>query len=74
VAVPTPIPVTEPVADTVATLTGRHDHAPPEAELESEILLPMHTVEGPVIVPGTGSGLIVIVLVAFTVPQTLVTE
>ena len=46
---------------------------PPVAVSESVMLVPVHTLDAPEIVPASGSGLTVIVLIAVAVPQPFVT-
>lgn len=72
VSIPLVIPVTTPpVTDALVLLLL---HTPPVTAFESVIVDPMHTPEGPVIVPAFGNGLTVIPFVAETVPHELVTE
>jgi hypothetical protein len=67
------IPVTTPEVFTVALVILDDDHTPPVL-LDRLIVLPVHTVLGPVIGAGVaGIGLTVISNVAATTPQTFVT-
>jgi hypothetical protein len=55
VVVPTPIPVTTPVAaPTVAMVRFDDDHVPPVATSFSVVVEPRHTVAVPVIAGGAG--------------------
>lgn len=74
-AVPAETPRTLPVEGFTDAIVGALlPQAPPLTELESEILAPTHTEEGPVITPTVGRGFTVMVLNAWAVPQPLVTE
>jgi hypothetical protein len=63
VAVPSPTPVTEPAAPTVATVSLLLDQVPPVVAFVSELELPTHTDELPDIVPKTGIVLTVTIAV-----------
>ena len=58
-AVPEEIPVTTPVAVTVATPVAPELQIPPVAMSLSGIVEPVHTVDAPAIVPAFGAGLTV---------------
>lgn len=67
------MPITLPVGETVATLTGAADHVPGIPEVVSSMVSPTQSVPGPLIIPGTGKGLIVTTFVAVIGPHTLLT-
>lgn len=62
-----------PLADIVATLVLLLLHAPPGTVSANVTVAPLHTPVGPDIVPASGSGFIVTVIVATAVPHVLVT-
>ena len=70
--VPADTPVTTPVEATVATPVELELHVPPPAASVRLVVVPTHSVGVPVIVPATGSGFTVMVLVAVKVPQLFV--
>jgi hypothetical protein len=72
VAVPALTPVTTPADDTVA-LAVPLLHDPPVTVLLSVIVAASQTFVEPEIVPAFGSGLMVMTVVAYAVPQPLVT-
>ena len=67
------MPVTVPVALTVATPAVLLLHTPPAAASANVVAVPVHTVVVPVIVPAVGVADTVTVVVAVAVPQLLVT-
>ncbi len=73
VDVPEVIPVTTPVALTVATPVDTELHTPPAAASVKLVLVAGQSVRPPVIVPAFGAGFTVTTAVAATVPQLLVT-
>ena len=70
--VPADIPVTTPPA--TLAVTSLLVQLPPGAGSVNTIDEPTQTVDGPVMTPALGNGLMVITIVAVAVPQTLVTE
>lgn len=72
VAVPGVIPVTVPPVTEAFVLLLLH--TPPGAISVNVIEDPSHTLPGPLMVPASGNGLTVIILVATAVPHELVTE
>jgi hypothetical protein len=72
VVVPADTPVTIPEDVTVATAGTVLLQIPPVAVVVREMVLPTHTEPGPVIAPATGTGSIVTILVAYTVPHIFV--
>jgi len=73
VAVPAVIPLTTPDAFMVAMAVAALVHMPPGVASASEVVAAGHTVAVPVIVPATGRGLTVAIIVAAAVPHVLVT-
>jgi hypothetical protein len=69
-SVPALIPVTRPVPLTVA-LPLPALHVPPAVRSVSVIEVPVHRLSGPVIMPASGNGLIVIAALVLTLPQLL---
>jgi hypothetical protein len=69
VAVPGAMPVTMPVADTLATEVAVLLQLPPVVVSVRVTGLPVQTAEVPVIMPAYGRGLIVIVCIAVSAPQ-----
>jgi hypothetical protein len=72
-ATPGEMPITVPVADTLAN-GAPPDHEPPETVGTIVAELPTQIVSGPVSTAGTGRGLTVTITETDEVPQTLVTE
>ena len=72
VLAPAVTPVTTPEPETVA-LVLLLLHTPPAAPSDRLMDKPTHTLDGPVIVPASGNGFIVIIFVAVAVPHELVT-
>ena len=72
VSVPAATPETIPTNTVAVALLLLHK--PPVAASVKVVVEPAHTVDVPVIVPASGCGLTVIIFVAVTVPQVLVTE
>ena len=72
-AVPWAIPVTTPVASTVAVAEASPLHTPPIVPSTSVVIDPAQAFAIPVMVPALGSGLIVTTVVAFAIPQPLIT-
>lgn len=70
---PAESPPTTPVESTVAWVLVAL-HVPPVPVVVSVMPEPTHTLPGPVMVPASGSGFTVILVVAATVPQPVVTE
>ena len=73
VAVPTATPVTSPDGLTKADTLPLH-HMPPGEASVNGVDEPTQTEEAPLMVPATGSGLTVAMVVATAVPHMLVTE
>ena len=73
VVVPGIIPVTRPDVFTVATLVAVLLHVPPVTTSVKFIVAEGQTVDRPVIAPAFGAGSTVMIAVAATVPQLLVT-
>jgi len=71
IAVPEAMPVTVPVVLTVALAGALLLHTPPLTELERRVVLPVHTVEAPLMVPASTGAATVTVVVAVAVPQVL---
>ena len=74
VVVPLEIPVTTPADDTVPIEGTELYQIPPERLLLKVMLLPTHTLVGPVIVPAVADNITLTTLKATVVPQALVTE
>jgi len=75
VAVPLPVPVTTPVGDTVATVTGVALHVPPVTDSDNVVVAVAQTENVPVIATGgvlTATLAVVAVAVREVVPQALV--
>jgi hypothetical protein len=72
--VPFATPVTTPDVLIVATDVVTLLHTPPVTRSVSVVVEPGHVVVVPEIVPASGSGSTVIIIVSYTVPQVLVTE
>jgi hypothetical protein len=68
VAIPPPVPVTIPVLLTVAIAVLLLLHVPPLVAFDNVIVLPRHTVDGPVMMPALAAGLTVSVAVAWQLP------
>ena len=68
VAAPTPTPDTRPPELTVATLMSLLLHTPPVAAVVNEAGVPIHRLEGPVMVPALGERLTVTDAVLKQVP------
>ena len=66
--------VTSPAAVTVAVPVALLLHVPPLTPSDREVVVPVHIVTAPVIVPAFGSALMVSMLDALVVPHPLVTE
>jgi hypothetical protein len=60
-AVPGATPVITPPTEIVATAGFELPHVPPDVASATEIVCPWHTLDGPVIGPGTGSTVMVTV-------------
>src|SRR4029453_4143993 len=73
IAVPAAIAVTMPPALTVAIPDAPELQEPPPTELLNVMVLPVQTVDVPVIVPAFGSGLTVTICVSTAVPQLFAT-
>ena len=71
--VPADTPVTTPPNVVTVTLPLLTDHIPPVVVELREMEARTHTADGPLIVPASGHGLTVKGLVAYAVPQPLVT-
>ena len=75
VAVPVPTPKTTPFASTMAAAGLLVVQDPPEVPLLIKVIVePVHTEEGPLIVPALARGLTFTVYVANDEPQLLVTK
>ena len=70
---PVAMPVTVPVLFTVAMAALLVLQVPPLAASVSVVLVPVHTVVLPLMVPAVADGLTVMACVAVAVPQLLVT-
>ena len=73
VSVPMLMAVTTPVGDTVHMPAVVCDHTPPGLVSLNVAVLPGHSVDTPVIVPASGSGLTVMFFTALAAPQLLLT-
>ena len=72
VALPVATPVTLPPASTVATAVLLLLQVPPLTASVRDTAAPIHTAEGPLMVPAEAVRLTVIAAVAVAVPQTVV--
>ena len=63
--------VVSPVAATVAIVSALLAHVPPGIDADSAIDDPTHTASFPVIVPASGSGFTVTIVLVNTVPHEL---
>jgi hypothetical protein len=74
VSTPAIVPEYVPVDDMLPKVANELPHAPPEDVSDKVILLPVHTVSGPVTMPATGGGFTVGVIVAVAIqPHAFVT-
>lgn len=72
VAIPEDIPLTIPVVPTVPIAVFEDDHTPPDVELESVVVEPVHTLVAPPVVAATvGVALTVTIFVAVLPHETL---
>jgi hypothetical protein len=71
VSTPAEIPVTTPVAETVAREGVEDNHVPPETVSVNVVAEPMQTADAPEIVPGFGKALTVTLRSAIAVPHEL---
>ena len=71
-AVPFDTPVTEPVLLTVATAVLLLLHVPPPTASVRDIVEPVHTTDGPLMLPAVAVRLTVIAAVVVAVPQEVV--
>lgn len=75
VAVPAPVPKTTPLPSTIAAAGLLLVHDPPEVPLLNKLIVePVHTDEGPLIVPALATGLTVTLYVANDEPQVFETK